>query len=123
MEKLYTITDLKNKPISFGNAGKTSWKSSRWVNYHLSRGYRSRNLEHFLVHTIDLSQGLVTKSSAVSYIASLPFNSEKTKAEIKNLFGFSVDLYTLENLYRSNALNPLISNEVKHYLNTKGINA
>ena len=121
MTKLYTITDLKNHPVSCGNAGKTSWKSSRWINYHLARRYRSRSLEHFLVHTIDLSQGIVTKISASAFIQSLPQNVEKTKTEIAARFGFAIDLSSLEILFRNNALNPNIVDDVRQYLLAKGI--
>jgi hypothetical protein len=52
---------------------------------------------------------------------SQPENIDRIKAEIKNRFGFSVDLSTLDTLYRLDAIHPNIKEGVFAYLTSKGI--
>jgi hypothetical protein len=119
MKKLYVITDNLDRPQSMGASNRTSWTNVRWVNYHLNR--RFRYPQNYKVHVINLKEGTVEQSSAPAFLSSLPQNSDKMKAEIKAHFGFAVDLSTLESLHRTNALNPLIREDVFTFLTSKGI--
>jgi len=122
--KLYTITNNRGQALRFGANRKTSWSSTRWVVYHLNRRARYGRpeiLNEHQVHEIDLVNGSVIKSSATAFMESLPQNVDKIRSEVKFRFGFGVDLSTLETMYRLNAINPLIREDVFAYLTTKGI--
>lgn len=122
MSKLYTIT-MKGytAPKSFGSAGKCSWTSAKWVDYHLGRGWSRRNIDNFDVHTIDLAAGTVTRCSATAFIASLPKNVEKSRGEIQSRLGLPLDLATLDALYRKGAFVEGLALQVKEFLASKGI--
>jgi hypothetical protein len=124
MSKLYAITVKGyNHPQSFGSAGKSAWTSAKWVDYHLSRGWRSRDLSRYDVHTIDLAAGTVTRCSATAFLASLPKNVEKSRGEIQSQLGLPLDLATLDALYRKGAFNDSYGEAVKAFLVSKGIGA
>jgi hypothetical protein len=122
MSKLYTITVKDyNIPKSFGAAGKTSWTSTTWVDYHLGRGWRSHDLSRYDVHTVDLAAGTVTRCSATAFLASLPKNAEKSRGEIQSRLGLPLDLATLDALYRKGAFVEGLALQVKAFLQEKGI--
>ena len=122
MSKLYTITTKGyNQPKSFGAAGKYSWTSAKWVQYHLSRGYHYKMLSQYNVHTIDLATGTVTRCSAFAFVMSLPENIEKSRGEIYAKLGLPLDIATLDALHHKGAFVEGLALQVKEYLKSKGI--
>lgn len=132
MNTLYAITQ-NNQPISRGNSGKTSWKSIRWVLYHL--GIRKSGvgiistsqtewkkiwLNGLEVQTINFKTGTVIKQSAISFIAHHS-SPEEIKEDINKKLGWNIDLAGLESLVRSEALNERQMTLAIEYLKTKGI--
>ena len=122
MSKLYTITRKDyHQPQSFGAACKCSWTSTKWVAYHLSKGYRASSLHSYDVHTIDLATGTVAKCSAIAFLASLPQHAEKIKGEIQARLGLPLDLATLDALYRKGVLADGFKDKAREFLQSKGI--
>ncbi len=116
MGKLFAITDNSGNPMQFGNSRKSTWKSSRWIEYHLKR----RTKDHYEIHTIDFCKGTISKTSAIAFLASMQ-NSDDIKIESFNKFGFAADLITLEGLVKTKALTENLHYLVVNYLETKGI--
>jgi hypothetical protein len=128
MGKLFAVTDKKGNPVGFGNSNKSAWKSPYWVNYHIGPSrYDIRNNRHsdkaerYDVHIIDFTVGTVQKTSAVAFLATHQ-NPEIIKAETMKMFGFGLDIPTLETMVRANALSNQYMPAAMQYLNSKGIN-
>jgi hypothetical protein len=120
--KTYIVTNKgQYAPVSLGAARKSSWTSTKWVDYHLTRGWRASQLNKYDVHTVDLASGTVSRCSAVAFIASLPRNIEKSRTEIQAMFGLPLDLATLDALYKKGVFIDSLAARVKDYLFTKGI--
>lgn len=127
MGKLFAVTDKKGNPMSFGNSNKSAWRSPRWVIYHIGPSrYDIRNNRHsdkaerYDVHIIDFNQGTVQKTSGVAFVSTHQ-NPEMIKAETLKLFGFALDIPTLEAMVKANALSHQYVPAAMQYLQSKGI--
>jgi hypothetical protein len=128
MGKLFAVTDKKGNPVAFGNSNKSTWKSPHWVNYHIGpskygsmTGRSLDRAEKYDVHIIDFTRGTVQKTSAVAFLATHQ-NPEIIKVETMKMFGFALDIPTLETMVRANALSNQYMPAAMQYLNSKGIN-
>ncbi len=127
MGKLFAVTDKKGNPVAFGNSNKSTWKSPHWVNYHIGPSkYDIRNgqnlgrSERYDVHIIDFNLGTVQKTSGSAFLATHQ-NPEIIKAETMKMFGFALDIPTLEAMVKANALSHQYMPAAMQYLQAKGI--
>ncbi len=116
--KVYMTLDAKGNPRSFGNSRKFAWKSFRWIKYHI--GPRRGEDSWFVrnggqVKVIDLKNNIIESFSAKAFLI-INGSQDTFKKECIEIIGFATDPQTLINMWRSNLLNPNISDKIESLL-------